>query len=170
MTLKKTLQQILGDSYIVATRFEQNKTLYMVMKTEKWAVYAILLLVLIIASFNMVGALTLLVLEKKKDIAILKAMGATQSSIRKIFITEGILWAIIGGVIGLILGLGLCYGQQYFQWIKLQGAFIIEAYPVAMHFTDIVLIFTTIVIIGLLAALYPAMRATKVEDPSLKAS
>ena len=168
--IKKALQQILGDRYVVATRFEQNKTLYMVMKTEKWAVYAILLLVLIIASFNMVGALTLLVLEKKKDIAILKAMGATQSSIRKIFITEGVLWAIIGGIIGLIIGLGLCYGQQYFQWIKLQGAFIIEAYPVAMHLTDVILIFITIVIIGLLAALYPAMRATKVEDPSLKAS
>lgn len=168
--IKKVINKILGDNYRVATRFEQNKTLYMVMKTEKWAVYAILLLVLIIASFNMVGALTLLVLEKRKDIAILKAMGVMPAAIRKIFITEGILWALIGGIIGLLSGILLCLGQQHYQWIKLQGAFIIEAYPVVMHVTDVLLILVTITIIGLLAAWYPAMSATKVQDPSLKAN
>ena len=168
--IKKSLQQIFGKDYLVATRYEQNKTLYMVMKTEKWAVYAILLLVLIIASFNMVGALTLLVLEKRKDIAILRAMGVTPSAVRKIFMAEGVLWAFIGGLAGVLLGILLCIGQQQFQWIKLQGAFIVEAYPVVMHVKDVLLIFITILVIGLLAAWYPAMRATRVEDLSLKAS
>lgn len=168
--VKEAIEAVLGNNYQVATRFEQNKTLYMVMKTEKWAVYAILLLVLIIASFNMVGALTLLILEKRKDIAILKAMGVTPSAIRKVFITEGVLWALIGGLIGLLAGVGLCLGQQYYQWIKLQGAFIIEAYPVVIHAADVGLILITVIILGLLASWYPAMRATKVEDPSLKAS
>ena len=142
----------------------------MVMKTEMWAVYAILLLVLIIASFNMVGALTLLVLEKRKDIAILKAMGATPRAIQRIFFAEGILWASLGGAAGLLIGIALCLGQQHYQWIKLQGAFIIEAYPVVMHLSDILLIIATIVVVGWLAAWYPATRATAVEDPSLKAS
>lgn len=168
--IKNKIESVLGGKYEAATRYEQNKTLYMVMRTEKWAVYAILLLVLIIASFNMIGALTLLVIEKQKDIAILKAMGATPVSIKKIFIIEGLLWALIGGIIGLIVGILLCYGQLHFQWIKLQGAFIIEAYPVVMKITDLLLILFTIVIIGLLAAWYPARRATVVEDPSLKAT
>lgn len=168
--IKQSISSALGAGYRVATRFEQNKTLYMVMKTEKWAVYAILLLVLVIASFNMVGALTLLVLEKRKDIAILKAMGVTPFTIRSLFITEGVLWALIGGAAGLLLGAALCLGQQHFQWIKLQGAFIIEAYPVVLHFSDILLVLITVIIIGLLAAWYPAVRATKVEDPTLKAS
>lgn len=168
--IQSLLENILGTQYNIATRFEQNKTLYMVMQSEKWAVYGILLLVLIIASFNMVGALTLLVLEKKKDIAILKAMGATPSSIRKIFITEGILWALIGGGIGLAIGFLLCWGQLHFQWIKLQGAFVISAYPVLIKTTDVILILITIVIIGLLASWYPAKKATSVEDISLKAT
>ncbi|HTN46970.1 MAG TPA: FtsX-like permease family protein [Flavipsychrobacter sp.] len=168
--LKELLQKLLGSNYVVATRFEQNRTLYMVMKTEKWAVYAILLLVLIIASFNMVGALTLLVIEKQKDIAILKAMGATGNSIRKIFFVEGVLWALIGGGMGILIGTLLCLGQQHFEWIRLQGAFIIEAYPVAMKPADVLLIIATVVVLGLLAAWYPARRATKVQDPSLKAN
>ena len=142
----------------------------MVMKTEKWAGYAILLLVLLIASFNMIGALTLLVLEKEKDIAILKAMGAPSPVIRSIFIAEGILWAFVGGSAGLILGAAICLGQQHFQWIKLGGAFIIEAYPVALQWQDFVLTLLTVALVGLLAAWYPAFRATKVQDPSLKAS
>jgi lipoprotein-releasing system permease protein len=168
--IQQQLQSVLGGSYKIATRFEQNKTLYMVMKTEKWAGYAILLLVLLIASFNMIGALTLLVLEKEKDIAILKAMGAPTRTIRSIFISEGILWAFIGGSAGLILGAAICLGQQHFGWIKLEGAFIIDAYPVALQWTDFILTLLTVGVVGLLAAWYPALRATKVQDPSLKAS
>jgi lipoprotein-releasing system permease protein len=168
--LKAELAEMLGSSFVIETRFEQNRTLYTVMKTEKWAVYAILVLVLLIASFNMIGALSLLVLEKKKDIAILKAMGATAPTLRRIFMAEGMLWTLLGGGIGLLGGALLCLGQIKFQWIKLEGAFIIEAYPVAMELSDFVLILATVMLVGLLAAWYPARRATRVEDPSLKAS
>lgn len=169
-SIKQKLQQIVGSDYRVETRYEQNKTLYMVMQTEKWAVYAILLLVLLIASFNMVGALTLLVLEKQKDIAILKAMGAENKTIRGLFISEGVLWAILGGGIGIVVGGLFCLGQQHFQWIKLQGAFIIDAYPVSMQWTDFLIVFLTVVVVGLLASWYPAMRATRAQDPSLKSA
>lgn len=161
--VKEKIQQIVGDGLVVQTRFEQNRTLYMVMQSEKWAVYAILLLVLVIASFNMVGALTLLVMEKQKNIAILKAMGATPIMIRKLFLLEGVLWALVGGVIGLIAGILLCLGQQQFNWIRLQGAFIIESYPVAIQWGDVVLILVTIIVVGVAAAWYPAYRATLVK-------
>ena len=168
--VKKALQNLLGTGYRVETRFEQNKTLYLVMKTEKWAVYGILVLVLLIASFNMVGALTLLVLEKQKDIAMLKAMGAQNGAIRNIFLIEGILWALIGGTAGILTGALLCLGQQKFQWIKLQGAFIIDAYPVSMLWTDFLLVFVTVTGVGLLAAGYPAARSVIARDPSLKSA
>lgn len=160
--VKAALQKIVGSYMQVQTRYEQNKTLYMVMQTEKWAVYAILLLVLIIASFNMIGALTLLVLEKQKDIAILKALGATPSTIRTLFLTEGVMWAMVGGIVGLLAGVLLCLGQQQFQWIKLQGAFVVEAYPVAIQWMDILVILATIVAIGVAASWYPAKRAVAV--------
>lgn len=168
--VKELIQQTLGNTFKIETRFEQNKTLYMVMRSERWAVFAVLLLVLLIASFNMVGALSLLVLEKQKDMAILKAMGAEPSTIRTIFITEGILWSMVGGITGLILGTGICIGQQHFHWIKMSGSFIIDAYPVSLVWTDYLLTIFTIMCVGLLAAWFPAMRATRVQDPSLKSS
>ncbi|MCD6062707.1 MAG: transporter permease [Flavipsychrobacter sp.] len=161
--VKRELSEQLGSGYTVATRFEQNKTLYMVMKSEKWAVFAILVLVLLIASFNMVGALTMLVLEKQKDMAILKAMGAEPSTIRNIFLAEGLLWALTGGAIGLLVGALISFGQQHFHWIKMQGNFIIEAYPVSMQWTDFLLILGTILFVGLLAAWYPAVKAQKAQ-------
>lgn len=166
--IKKQIEQLLGSKYKVETRFEQNKTLYMVMHSEKWAVYAILLLVLLIASFNMVGALSLLVMEKQKDMAILKAMGAESHTIRSIFISEGILWSLIGGLSGLTIGMLICLGQQHFQWIKLGGAFIIDAYPVHFLWGDFMLTIITVVAVGLIASWYPAARASRTEIPSLK--
>ncbi len=166
--VKRQLQQITGTGIHTETRFEQNKTLYMVMRSEKWAVYAILLLVLLIASFNMIGALSLLVLEKRKDMAILKAMGAQQADVRRIFVFEGVLWSLAGGLSGLFLGLLLCLGQKQFGWIKLQGSFIIEAYPVRVQPYDLLLITATILLVGLLASWFPAMRATKGGLPGLK--
>lgn len=166
--VKEKLQSILGNDYVVATRFEQNRILYMVMRSEKWAVFAILTLVMMIASFNMVGALSLLVLEKQKDMSILRAMGAQRSTVRNIFISEGMLWSVIGGGTGLLVGLLICLGQMQFGWIKLQGAFIINAYPVKIIATDFLLIIAAIVTVGLLASWFPAYRAAKVEALSLK--
>lgn len=168
--VKEKLQDLLGKTYVVETRFEQNRTLYMVMRTEKWAVYAILLLVLLIASLNMIGALSLLVLEKRKDMAILSAMGATAPAIRSIFVAEGILWALTGGIAGLLIGAALCLGQQHFQWIKMEGSFIIEAYPVVLQGEDFLLILFTIILVGILASWVPAKRASKAEAPSLRSN
>ena len=144
--------------------------MYMVMGGEKWAVYAILLLVLFIASFNMVGALAMLVIEKQKDIAILKAMGANPSAIRKIFVLEGVLWALAGGLSGILLGTLICLAQQKFGFIKLQGDFLVPAYPVQIQIPDLALVIVTILTVGILAAWYPAIRATKTIDPSLKSA
>jgi lipoprotein-releasing system permease protein len=168
--VKEHLQQFFGPAYKVETRYEQNKTLYMVMRSEKWAVYAILLFILLIASFNMIGALSLLVLEKRKDIAILKIMGAAPGAIHKIFVVEGILWSLAGGLSGMLLGFLVCLGQQHFHWIKLEGSFIIDAYPVNLQWQDFVWVLLTIIAVGLLASWYPAMRATSTEDPSLKSA
>lgn len=167
-SVKERVEELLGADYIVQTRYEQNQTIYMVMRAEKWAVYGILLLVLIIAAFNMVGALSMLVLEKQKDIAILKAMGATSGQASAVFVTEGVLWSLVGGGAGLLLGALLCVGQQQFGWIKLGGTFIIDAYPVALQFTDFLVIIATIVTIGILAAWFPAARAARVQAISLK--
>ena len=165
--VKAEIQKITGNTYKVETRYEQNRTLYMVINTEKWAMYAILVLVLVIASFNMIGALSLLVIEKQKDIAILKAMGAAQPTIRNIFIGEGLLWSLAGGLSGIVVGLLLCLGQQQFEWIKMSG-FIIDAYPVDIVFTDVLLVIATIVVVGILAAWYPSQKALKTEMSGLK--
>ena len=159
---KQELQQLLGPAYRVETRFEQNHTLYEVLRTEKWATYAILLFVLLIASVNMIGALSLLVLEKQRDIAILSAMGARKPTIRTVFLLEGILWSGIGGLAGLVAGGLICWGQLRFGWIELGGAFVIKAYPVAMEAGDFLLVGCTVLVVGLLAAWYPAFRATSV--------
>ena len=104
MMLQQQLKQLFGKDYRVESRYEQNRTMYSVMSAEKWAVYAILVLVLFIAEFNMIGALAMLVIEKRKDIAILKAMGALPATIRTIFLLEGTLWSLMGGLSGLALG------------------------------------------------------------------
>lgn len=167
-SVQEVLQELLGSAYLVQTRYEQNQTIYMVMRAEKWAVYGILLLVLVIAAFNMVGALSMLVLEKQKDIAILKAMGATSGQASSIFVTEGVLWSLVGGGSGLLIGALLCIGQKQFGWIKLGGTFIIDAYPVQLLLTDFLVILATIITIGVLAAWFPAIRAARVQAISLR--
>lgn len=168
--IKSELQHLLGPAYKVESRYEQNKTMYMVMGAEKWAVYAILLLVLLIASFNMVGALSMLVMEKQKDIAILKAMGANTTTIRRIFFTEGMLWAAVGGTIGIGFGTIICLIQKKFGLVKLGGAFLMDAYPVEIQWADLALVIATIFTVGLMASWLPALRATRASDPSLKSA
>ena len=162
------LQQLLGPAYLVENRYEQNRSLFGVMQVEKWAIYGILSLILIIASFNMIGALTMLVLEKEQDIQILQAMGASQSFIQRIFLTEGVLLALIGSVIGIVLAFIFTYLQVTFKLIPLQGSFVIDYYPVDIYFTDLLLIVTTVFVIGLLASWLPSMKAAK-QKVSLRA-
>lgn len=158
--VKDRLETLLGQGYQVQTRYQQNQSLYTVMQIEKWVIYGILSLILVVAAFNMIGALTMLVLEKQKDIAVLKAMGANNNYIQKIFLSEGFVIAGIGGGTGIILAAIICFIQVKFQLVKLAGgSFIIDYYPVQMVLTDFLLVTSTVLIIALLAAWIPARKA-----------
>ena len=167
-TVMQALQQELGQGYLVENRYQQNRSLFAVMQLEKWAIFGILCLILIIAAFNMIGALTMLVLEKQQDIQILKAMGATSGFVRKVFLTVGLLLALTGGCIGTAAALLFCYLQVTFKIIPLQGSFVIDYYPVRIIVSDLLLILATIVVIALLASWFPSEKASR-REPSLKA-
>jgi lipoprotein-releasing system permease protein len=157
----KNLQKLLGDKYVVQTRYQQNQSLYTVMQIEKWVIYGILSLILVVAAFNMIGALTMLVLEKQKDIAVLKAMGADNRYIQRIFLSEGFVLAGIGGGAGILLAVAICLLQMKFKFVKLGGgSFIIDYYPVKMVPTDFVLVVSTIFIIASIAAYIPSRKAS----------
>ncbi len=156
------MKSFLGKDFLVQNRYEQNESLYSTISLEKWAIYGIFSLILLVAAFNMIGALSMLVLEKKKDIQVLQAMGAEKTMIRKIFLCEGILLAIIGAGGGLIIALILYYLQTHYKLVPLQGqSFLIDYYPVKLVFTDILLVIVTVFLIGLLASWFPAARAAR---------
>jgi len=158
--IKKGLQQLFGSNYIVMDRYEQNKSLYSVMTVERWVIYAILTLILAVAAFNMIGALTMLVLEKQKDIQVLKAIGANNNVIQKIFLSEGLMLAIMGACVGILLAVLLCWLQLQFHLIPLQGGtFVVSYYPVKMQWQDFVLVMLTVVIVAFTAAWFPARKA-----------
>jgi len=162
------LQKLLGKGYLVENRYQQNRSLFAVMQLEKWAIYGILSLILVIAAFNMIGALTMLVLEKEQDIQILQAMGGSRKFIQKIFLTEGVLLALTGSIIGIILALIFSYLQVTFKLIPLTGSFVIDYYPVKILLTDILLVITTVIVIGLLASWVPSVKAAR-QKVSLRA-
>lgn len=162
--IKRSIQALAhANNTLVQDRFEQNKTLYFILKSERWAVYSILTLMLIIASFNIVGSMSMLVLDKQKDIAILKTMGLHQGDITKIFISTGILLSMIGAFIGCLIAACICLLQQHYGFVKLGtgASFLIEAYPVTLHIVDFILVLSTVVVISFFASLLPAMRASK---------
>lgn len=170
--IKKEIKDILGDDYKVYDQYEQQETLYKMMKAEKLAVYLILTFILIMATFNVIGTLSMLIIDKNKDITLLKAMGSDNTLIKKIFINEGLLISVVGGILGLLLGIIAVLIQQYFGIIRLGngGSYIIDAYPVALQFTDIILVFITIAIIGSIAAFFTANKSIKkIHDVSLNA-
>lgn len=160
--IKENLQKLLGKNYKVETRYQQNQSLYSVMQVEKWVIYGILSLILVVAAFNMIGALTMLVLEKQKDIAVLKAMGADNGYIQRIFLNEGFVLALFGGGLGIIIAILLCLLQIKYKLLKLSGnSFIIDYYPVKMVAADFVLVIGTIVFISTLAAWIPSKKASR---------
>ncbi len=159
--VKELLQTQLGKDFLVETRYEQNRSLYAVMQIEKWVIYGILSLILVVAAFNMIGALTMLVLEKQKDIAVLKAMGANDQMVQRIFLSEGLLLATIGGGAGILLATLICWLQLQFKLLKLGGnTFIIDYYPVKMAAGDYVLVTATIILIAVLASWIPSRKAS----------
>jgi lipoprotein-releasing system permease protein len=166
--LTELLQTVVGDKLVVETRYQQNKSLYGVMQMEKWVIYGILSIILVVAAFNMIGALTMLVLEKQKDIAVLSAMGASRSYIQRIFLNEGMVLAAVGGGSGIIIATIICYLQVKFKLVKLSGgSFIIDYYPVKMLPADFVLVTLTILLITIAAAYIPSRKAS-IQQFSLK--
>ncbi|MEP7278129.1 MAG: FtsX-like permease family protein [Bacteroidota bacterium] len=158
--IKEGLQQLLGKSYLVETRYEQNRSLYSTMQHEKWFIFVLLAFILVVAAFTMIGALTMLILEKQKDIQILKAMGSTNSMVQKIFLSEGLLLAVIGGGGGTLLAFLIGWLQVKFKLIKLEGStFLIDHYPVKFLASDVVLVFFTVVLIALIASWFPSRKA-----------
>jgi len=157
------IQQILGTGYEVKNRYQLHEAFYKIMKSEKFYIFMILTFILIVASFNIIGSLTMLIIDKKEDIATFRSLGANLQTIRKIFLTEGWLITIVGAVFGLILGFFICWLQIEFELVKLgtSGSFIVDAYPVKIIWTDFILVFLTVVGIGYGAAWYPVRYITK---------
>jgi lipoprotein-releasing system permease protein len=161
--VRADLQAILGDEFRVRNRYQQNEWLYKVMETEKWAIFLILTFILLVASFNIMGSITMLIIEKKKDIAVLKSMGADRGLIRRIFLFEGWMISASGALAGLLLGFLISYIQMEYGVIKLYGSglFIIDAYPVELQAADFLYVFLTVMAIGFFAALLPVRYLTR---------
>jgi lipoprotein-releasing system permease protein len=160
--IRTAMQALLGKEVKVQDRYEQNRSLYAVMRTERWIVYGVLTLILVVAAFTMIGALTMLVLEKQKDISILHALGADCGFIRGVFLSEGVLLASLGGFIGMLIALTLALLQIKFHLIPLKGgSFLIDYYPVALRGEDFVLVGATVLFIAVLASWLPAEKASR---------
>lgn len=155
---------LLGAGFVVKSRAEQNAVLYKTMESEKLWVFIILVFILIVATFNVIGSLTMLIIEKKKDISILKYMGATNGTIRSIFFIEGLMITLIGAFIGLFLGFSICWIQQHYPLIRFAEGYVVDAYPIKMLLSDFMLILFAVVSISLFAAWYPVTVFTRKED------
>ncbi len=155
--VQKMLQQELGDAYEVKNKYQQHDMLYKTMKSEKWATYLILIFILMVASFNILGSLSMLIIDKKSDIAILRSMGANSQLIHTIFLIEGWLISLVGIVVGVAAGVTISLLQIQFGWITLpgSGSFVVSAYPVKIVASDLLMIFGAVSLIGFLASWYP---------------
>lgn len=159
---KEQIQQVAGNRFQVLDRYEQQEDTFNIMKIEKLMAYIFLTFILVVASFNIIGSLSMLIIDKQKDIATLRALGARDSLIKRIFILEGWIISLIGAVIGVLLGLLLCLLQQQFGLVSLgqsSGSFVVDAYPVSVHYSDVAVIFVTVIIVGFLSVLYPVKYA-----------
>ena len=160
--VKADLQQMLGDHYIVSTWYDMHRDLYSIMKIERWIAYLILSLIITVAAFNILGSLTMSVLEKTRDIGVLMSMGAQSTGITRIYLFEGILVGLIGSVLGSLLGFGICLLQERYHIFSLDpNVYIIPALPVELHVADFITVLAGALIICTLSALYPARRAAK---------
>jgi lipoprotein-releasing system permease protein len=161
--IQKSIQLLTGDKFIIKNQFQQQELLYKIMKSEKWAIVFILTFIIIIAAFNVVGSLSMLILDKRKDIAVLFSLGADEKQIKRVFMREGILITTIGICAGLFIGFLLCFAQIKFGLIKLggeTGAFVVPYYPVQMKLADFFAVFSIVLVIGIGATWYPVQRIT----------
>ena len=164
--LKSTIRSLLGEKFIVQDRYEQNEFIFKVMISEKWTSFLILSFILVIASFNLLGSLTMVIIDKKDDIKILQSMGAGKKLIRRIFLFEGWLVSISGAFIGLVLGSVLVWMQKHFELLKLpgDGSFAISAYPVQLQAADMLATFCIVVGIGFFASWYPVRNLSQIDS------
>lgn len=161
--IQKQIEETVGEKFVVKNRFQQQELLYKIMKSEKWAIILILSFILLIATFNIIGTLTMLILDKKKDISILWSMGADRKLIRRIFFAEGMMITFLGSILGLALGVFICWLQQRFGLVRMPegGSFVITAYPVRMQLMDFVYVFAIDMVIGVITSWYPVKQISK---------
>ena len=159
--LQAKIQSIIGDQYKVRNRKEQNAVMYNIMKSEKWSSFMILAFILFIATFNLVGALSVLIIDKKADIQNLSFMGANRKLITRIFLFEGFMVSFSGTIIGLVLGSGLVWLQSAFHFIPMQGSFVVDSFPVELQLTDILAILSIVTVVSMLAVIYPIKRLSR---------
>ena len=161
-TVAAQLKSVLGPDFEIRNRIEQQQTLYKILSSEKWITFLILSLILVIATFNIIGSLTLVILDKNKDIAILYSMGASQKLIKRIFLYEGLLITFIGAISGILLGGLIAFLQQQFGLIGMGGgSFIVDAYPVKVKLMDFLAVFGVVMLIGWLTSLFPVRHISK---------
>ena len=156
--VKSEIKKACGDKFIVRDRFEQQDDTFKIMKIEKLIAYIFLTFILMVACFNIIGSLSMLIIDKKNDVVTLRNLGASDKQIVRIFLFEGRMISAIGAIIGIIIGLLLCWAQQTFGIVALgtsSGNYVVDAYPVSVHPEDIVLVFITVLIVGFLSVWYP---------------
>lgn len=162
--VQKKISRILGDDFVVLNRYEQQVDVFRIMEIEKFISYLFLTFILAIACFNVIGSLSMLILDKREDVETLRNLGADDRLIARIFLFEGRLISLFGALAGIVSGLLLCYLQQRFGIISLgggSGSFIVDAYPVSVHATDVILIFVTVIAVGFLSVWYPVHYLTR---------
>jgi len=165
--VQKQIQSILGEKFVVKNRYQMNELLYKTMKSEKLAIFLILSFILVIASFNAIGSVTMLIINKKNDIVTLRSLGATDTQIRRVFLFEGWMISVVGAILGLSLGALLCFAQIKFGFIPFpgDGTFIIDSYPVDMQLFDFISVFSTVLVIGFIAAWLPVRLISPKQIP-----
>ncbi len=159
--IKTEIASVLGDAFEIKTRFEQNEVLFKTINSEKWWTFLILAFILVIATFNVIGSLTMLIIEKKKDIQTLMFLGANKKLIEKIFMREGLMITLSGVLGGIALGLLLCWIQNTFKLVPFSEGFIVDSYPIKVIPTDLLLVLGTVLLIGFFAAWYPVRVFTR---------
>lgn len=158
--VKEEVERIAGPSFQTRTRYEKNRLLYKTNRTEKWITFLILSFIMVIATFNIIASLTMLILEKKEDIRILQGMGASKELIRRIFFTEGLLINLSGGLLGIGIGVLLCLAQSQWGLVSLHNA-VVDYYPIDLHFIDLLSILGVVLLIGLISASFPVRLLTR---------
>jgi len=160
--VKAKIQEILGPDFAIKDQYEQNEAFFKVMQLEKWMGFAITSLMLVLMAFNTIGALWMIVLDKQKDISVLKSLGATDRTVRSIFLLEGLLLTMFGMLLGIGLAVGLYFAQKQYGLISIPQGFLVESYPISLRIGDFLPVISIVIGIGLLASLAPALRAERV--------